>query len=56
MSLAKKLVPNAMAGFMAAIFLDSLRFKFTDHPKTQVIFGAMNKIWIAGLGGAVASR
>jgi hypothetical protein len=49
MSLAKKLVPNAMAGFMAAIFLDSLRFKFTDHPKTQVIFGRLDD-WAASLG------
>jgi hypothetical protein len=44
-----KLVPHAMAVFMAAVFLDSLRFKFTDHPKTQVIFGRLND-WSASLG------
>jgi hypothetical protein len=51
MSRLLKLVPNAMAAFMAAIFLDSLRYKFTDHPKTQVIFGRLND-WAASLGAA----
>jgi uncharacterized membrane protein YphA (DoxX/SURF4 family) len=37
--------------FGAAIFIDSLRYKFTDHPKTQVIFGALND-WAATLGAA----
>ena len=36
------LMPHGLALFMAAVFLDSLRFKFTDHPKTQVIFGRLN--------------
>jgi uncharacterized membrane protein YphA (DoxX/SURF4 family) len=44
-----KIIPNAMAAFMAVIFLDSLRYKFTDHPKTQVIFGRLND-WAASLG------
>jgi hypothetical protein len=35
--------------FGASIFVDSLRYKFTDHPKTQVIFGALND-WAGGLG------
>jgi hypothetical protein len=35
-------IPDAMALFMSVIFLDSLRYKFTDHPKTQVIFGLLN--------------
>jgi hypothetical protein len=35
--------------FGAAIFTDSLRYKFTDHPKTQVIFGALNE-WAGSLG------
>jgi hypothetical protein len=35
--------------FGAAIFVDSLRYKFTDHPKTQVIFGALNE-WAGSLG------
>lgn len=33
----------------SAIFLDSLRYKFTDHPKTQVIFGRFDD-WAAGFG------
>ena len=44
-----KLIPNLMAAFMAAVFLDSLRFKFTDHPKTQVIFGRLDA-WSGSLG------
>lgn len=35
--------------FIAAVFLDSLRFKFTNAPKTQVIFGDLDR-WAAGLG------
>jgi hypothetical protein len=49
MSRLMKLVPNGMAAFMAAIFLDSLRYKFTDHPKTRVIFGALDG-WAGSLG------
>lgn len=41
--------PDAMALFMAAIFLDSLRYKFTNHPKTQVIFGLLDG-WAGQLG------
>ncbi|WP_293902970.1 hypothetical protein [Phenylobacterium sp.] len=43
------LVPHGLALFMAAIFLDSLRYKFTDHPKTQVIFGRLNG-WASDIG------
>jgi uncharacterized membrane protein YphA (DoxX/SURF4 family) len=43
------LIPNLMAVFMAAVFLDSLRYKFTDHPKTQVIFGRLDA-WSGSLG------
>ncbi|MBL8770233.1 MAG: hypothetical protein JNK30_02530 [Phenylobacterium sp.] len=43
------LIPHGLALFMAAVFLDSLRFKFTDHPKTQVIFGRLNG-WTTDLG------
>lgn len=46
-----KYVPDLMAVFMAVIFLDSLRYKFTDHPKTQVIFGLLDG-WATGLGAA----
>ncbi len=44
-----KYVPDLMAIFMAVIFLDSLRFKFTDHPKTQEIFGRLDG-WAGTIG------
>ena len=37
--------------FVSAIFLDSLRYKFTDAPETQVIFGRLDG-WAASLGAA----
>ena len=46
-----KYIPDVMAIFMAVIFLDSLRYKFTAHPKTQVIFGLLDG-WATGLGAA----
>ena len=47
-----KYVPDLMAVFMAVIFLDSLRFKFTDHPKTQEIFGRLDGwAWTIGAPG-----
>lgn len=51
----KKIVsffPHAVALFGAAVFLDSLRFKFTNAPETQVIFGKLDA-WAAtwGAGG-----
>lgn len=49
MSRLLRLVPHAMAAFMAVIFLDSLRYKFTDHPKTQVIFGRLDA-WSGAIG------
>lgn len=49
MSLIKKYLPIALTLFSAAIFLDSLRFKFTDHPNTQEIFGRLSE-WITSLG------
>ena len=45
----KRYAPQGMAIFMAAIFLDSLRFKFTDHPNTQEIFGRLDG-WAASFG------
>ena len=45
----KTYAPHAMAAFMSVIFLDSLRYKFTDHPKTQVIFGLLDG-WAGSLG------
>jgi hypothetical protein len=49
MSRLTKLAPHALAAFMAAVFLDSLRFKFTDHPNTQEIFGRLDR-WAGSLG------
>lgn len=46
-----KFAPDLMAVFMAVIFLDSLRFKFTDHPNTQEIFGRLDG-WAGALGVA----
>ncbi len=43
------LIPHGLALFMSAVFLDSLRYKFTDHPKTQVIFGKLNA-WASDIG------
>lgn len=43
------LIPHGLAIFMAVVFLDSLRFKFTNHPNTQVIFGRLDG-WASELG------
>ena len=47
----KRWAPIAIALFTAAVFLDSLRFKFTNHPNTQEIFGRLNE-WAASFGAA----
>ena len=44
-----KYYPVAVSLFGSAVFLDSLRFKFTDHPKTQEIFGRLDG-WAASIG------
>lgn len=49
MSIIKKYLPIGLSLFSAAIFLDSLRFKFTDHPNTQEIFGRLSE-WVTSLG------
>lgn len=41
--------PFGVSLFGAAVFLDSLRFKFTDDPKTQEIFGRLDG-WAGSLG------
>ena len=41
--------PFALTAYTAAIFLDSLRYKFTDHPNTQEIFGRLDA-WAANFG------
>lgn len=45
----KDTIATAISLFGAVVFTDSLRFKFADHPKTQVIFGALND-WVASFG------
>ena len=45
----RTLVPIGLSLFSAAIFLDSLRFKFTNAPETQTIFGKLDD-WATGLG------
>ena len=49
LALAVKFAPKGIALFNAAIFLDSLRYKFTDHPKTQEIFGRLDG-WAGSIG------
>lgn len=49
LSTFKRLFPSAVSLFGSAVFLDSLRFKFTDHPKTQEIFGRLDG-WAGSLG------
>ncbi len=41
--------PVVVSVFGAAVFLDSLRYKFTDHPNTQEIFGRLDG-WAGTLG------
>lgn len=48
-SLGRKWAPHVIASFNSLIFLDSLRYKFTDHPNTQEIFGRLND-WAASFG------
>lgn len=45
----KRLAPAGISVFAAIVFLDSLRFKFTDHPNTQEIFGRLDG-WAGTLG------
>jgi uncharacterized membrane protein YphA (DoxX/SURF4 family) len=49
LSLARRYAPAAISVFAAIIFLDSLRYKFTDHPNTQEIFGRLDG-WAGTLG------
>lgn len=41
--------PSAISLFGSVVFLDSLRYKFTDHPKTQEIFSRLDG-WAGSLG------
>lgn len=45
----RRYAPIGISLFAAAVFLDSLRYKFTDHPNTQEIFGRLDA-WAASLG------
>lgn len=47
----RRYAPIGISLFAAAVFLDSLRYKFTDHPNTQEIFGRLND-WSASFGAA----
>ncbi len=49
LGLAVKYAPQGIALFNSAIFLDSLRYKFADHPKTQEIFGRLDG-WAGSVG------
>ncbi len=42
-------VPVVLSLYIAAIFLDSLRYKFTNHPNTENIFGILDS-WAGTLG------
>ena len=45
----KTLIPIGLTLFTSAIFLDSLRYKFTNAPETQTIFGKLDA-WAASFG------
>lgn len=45
----RRYAPAAISVFASIIFLDSLRYKFTDHPNTQEIFGRLDG-WAGTLG------
>lgn len=45
----KTFAPHVIAGFASLVFLDSLRYKFTNAPETQEIFGRLDG-WAASLG------
>jgi uncharacterized membrane protein YphA (DoxX/SURF4 family) len=49
LTLVRRYAPAAISIFAAIVFIDSLRYKFTDHPKTQVIFGKLDD-WAASFG------
>jgi uncharacterized membrane protein YphA (DoxX/SURF4 family) len=49
MSFVKKYLPIGLSLFSAVIFIDSLRFKFTDAPETQEIFGRLDA-WATSFG------
>lgn len=42
-------LPHVLAVFITVIFSDSLRYKFTNHPNTENIFGILND-WAGTIG------
>ena len=44
-----KYIPHGLAIFSSIIFLDSLRYKFTNHPNTVEIFTRLND-WVDSFG------
>lgn len=66
MTIIQRFFPWAGGLFISAIFLDSLRFKFTGHPTPQHIFSTLREWsgiglfypagpWIIGLGELLSS-
>ena len=51
MSRILTLLPHGLAVFASGVFLDSLRYKFTNAPETQVIFGKLDA-WTASFGAS----
>lgn len=51
MSFFKKYLPIGLSLFSTAIFIDSLRYKFTDAPETQTIFGKLDE-WATSFGAS----
>lgn len=49
LALVRRYAPAGISVFAALVFLDSLRYKFTDHPNTQEIFGRLDG-WAGTLG------
>lgn len=49
MDYLKRLIPIALTAFIGAVFIDAAPYKFTDHEKTQVIFGKLDA-WATSLG------
>ena len=49
MSKILRFLPIGLSIFPAVIFLDSLRYKFTDAPETKEIFGRLND-WAGSFG------
>ncbi len=45
----KRWAGHGLTVFIAIVFLDSLRFKFSNAPKTQIIFADLDQ-WAVGLG------